>query len=140
MKYKIVFLITAICLAFSCRKSVSFDEIIGTYHANHGFGNEMLVLKNDKTYVYSIMLDEKTVFKNTGKWDYVENSGLNIGQITFWDYISKWQSLSPDEPQKDKGNASYTWTTNVERMLSAPSIIINSDLGYYFYKDRIKSQ
>ena len=129
MNGKIEFASALFCLALvACESNIAKSDIIGHYTANHGHGIETLELLPNGEYVLLYKGQGTPSLENRNKWQFDYTKGTP--QITFSKYVFGYRG--------DPGAATGPgyWDVSVTRTVFGKiRLEINSDLGYYYYKD-----
>ena len=105
------------------------SDVIGRYVANHGHGVETLELLPNGEYILTYNGQETPSFENRSVWEF-EYTDRGTPRITFAKYIFGYR----DEPFVSRGPG--YWSVRPTRtVFGGIGLVINSDLGYYFYKE-----
>jgi len=128
---KIIIFFTLIVLC-ACEAQFKESELVGTYKANHGKGEDIIVLKEGGKYLHSFKTLEKT-FEREGVWEYeiFEDQPL----ISFYNFQHRWE----DNYYTYKKDERNIWPAFIERSIFGKIILpLDDDLGFYYEKVLVK--
>ena len=112
-------------LLFSCNNSITLDNLIGVYTANHGKGLDVLKINSDGSYEHLYTEKNKKSQVNINRWSFeiVDNK---VDGITFTDFHFYFRG------QKSNGY----WYTEIEYDLFGNiRFCLDPDLYYYYVKN-----
>ncbi len=128
----IIFLILiALC---ACQVEFQESELIGTYKANHGKGEDIIVLKENGKYLHTFKTSEN-LFEREGNWEYEIFKDQPL--ISFYNFQHRWRdNYYTYEFEKGERNI---WPAFIERTIFGKiTLPLDDDLGFYYEKVEIK--
>jgi hypothetical protein len=124
--------ICVLCLlAFvsACSSGIDRESVVGTYHANHGHGEEALELLANGRYVLTYSAPGQPVLRNESTWE-IENDADGSAALSFKDYVFGYRNnVRPgtSRPGWWHVRIEKSWTGHVE-------LNVDPDLGFYYIK------
>lgn len=127
MKPKHFYYTIFILLILSSCSKIEKNDLVGTYVANHHYGTDSLFVKENNTYELKLKLklNKRKNIVRVGEWDFNDN------------YIS-FDNFSFFLPEHDYPEKPGVWMVEPERMFGKLKLVIDSDLGFYYYKQKDK--
>ena len=117
-------MLIALC---ACEAQFKESELIGTYKANHGKGEDIIVLKEGGKYLHTFKTSEK-LFEREGAWEYEIFKDDPL--ISFYNFDHRWR----DGYIYEKGERNV-WPVYIERSIFGKIRLgLSDDLGYYYEK------
>lgn len=138
MNNKILILNIFFIAIFGCDYSVdpskfNKQELIGKYIANHGKGEDIILLKPDGSFTHLLKSKKTIVKEQKGKWQYetFESDGPwgkeKKAMISFENFSHTWD--------KNRAVESGIWMTNIEKSSSGKiRLPLDYDMDYYYEK------
>jgi len=127
-KIIIFLLLIGLC---ACEAQFKKSELIGTYKANHGKGEDIIVLKEGGKYLHTFKTSEK-LFEREGTWEYEIFKDQPL--ISFYNFDHRWS----DSYTEEKGERNV-WPAFIELSIFGKIRLgLSDDLGFYYEKIEIK--
>lgn len=121
-------MIVALC---ACETQFTESELIGTYKANHGKGEDIIVLKEGGKYIHFFKTPGE-LFEREGDWEYEVFKDQPL--ISFYNFDHRWS----DSYTEEKGE-NNVWPAFLERSIFGTIRLgLSADLGYYYEKAEIE--
>ena len=121
-------MLIALC---ACEAQFKESELMGTYKANHGKGEDIIVLKEGGRYSHSFKTSEK-LFEREGTWEYEIFQDQPL--ISFYNFDHRWR----DDYTEERGMKNV-WPAFIERSIFGKIRLgLSDDLGFYYEKVEIK--
>jgi hypothetical protein len=127
---RIAFILFMLVIASACSDRIAPESVVGTYHANHGHGEETLELFSDGKYVLTYSAPGQPVLRNENTWTF-ERDADGSPALTFKEYIFGYRY----QPRTSRPGWWYvrvekSWTGHIE-------LNVDPDLGFYYVKANV---
>lgn len=141
----LVFIATMLPFLTGCDRKINLGDIPGTYIANHGLGEDTLIISADGTYQQFYVGKDGKRFENKNSWEvepsdktYVRNKeGVAITFNKFISAVTRFESMAPEYAKKYsyKSSPPGYWFVEVERTLRGTfKLCFDPDLDYCYIK------
>jgi len=126
---------TLLITLYACNTNFEEAELLGTYKANHGKGEDIIYLKKNGEYLHIFKSSKKT-YKENGTWGY--ETFQNEPMISFYNFNHRWRYedwQQDPEVNESPETIKNIWPAHVERSLFGKIRLgLDDDMGYYFEK------
>jgi hypothetical protein len=130
----ILVVVSAVAIASGCKSSheVVRGDLFGTFVANGGTGEDLLILRSDRTYLHICCVEAgKPAQQMIGKWNFYYDKGKP--RVTFSDFI--WGiDYRPWDGSKGALAKPGFWDVGVYWDNGSIEFIINQDTGWRYIK------
>ncbi len=126
---KAIHILCIVTLLSACSGQVQRENVIGTYYANHGHGEETLELLPNGKYVLTYNNPGQPALRNENTWE-LESDADGAPALSFKAYVFGYrdrQALGPSTPGWWHVRVEKTWSGHIE-------LVVDPDLGHSYIK------